>query len=200
LSSRVLLGIRHFDQSRITPRERSSRNQFTLQALRSALSSFSSQHAAPLHPSMDSMSNDPFPWYRAHQMDSWCQRRFEIQDCFNHPIQVGTWQHHIILSNSNAPIAAFVGNKIDAHVGNHPANRFTSHMNVFLRTLWLPQVTMRNTVLLDHPLVAQDVASFRQAIRQFIAVHSTDNVRLELDYPRSIAMPPKRPKVPMYRR
>jgi hypothetical protein len=59
--------------------------------------------------------------------------------------------------------------------------------------LLLPQVTTRDTVLLDHPLVAQDVASFQQAIWQFIAVHSTDDIRLELmDYPCSVAMPPKR--------
>jgi hypothetical protein len=53
-----------------------------------------------------------------------------------------------------------VMHKIGACIGNHSANRFASHMNVFLCTLWLPQVSMRDTVLLDHPLVAQDVASF----------------------------------------
>jgi hypothetical protein len=70
-------------------------------------------------------------------------------------------------------------NKI-ARVGNH-------------RTLWLPQIATRETVLLDHPLAVQDVASFQQAIRQFIAVHATDDVRLELlNCLRSVAMPPKR--------
>jgi hypothetical protein len=64
-----------------------------------------------------------------------------------------------------------VMHKIDAHVGNHPANRFASYMNVFPRTLSLPHVATWDTVLLDHPLAVQDVASFQQAIRQFIAVH-----------------------------
>jgi hypothetical protein len=56
-------------------------------------------------------------------------------------------------------IAACVGNKIDAHIGNHSVNCFASHMNVFLCTLWLPHVTTWDTVLLDHPLVVQNKAS-----------------------------------------
>jgi hypothetical protein len=59
--------------------------------------------------------------------------------------------------------------KIAARVGNHC-------------TLWLPQIATWETVLLDHPLAVQDIASFRQAIRQFIAVHATDDVRLECSY------------------
>jgi hypothetical protein len=77
-------------------------------------------------------------------------------------------------------ISACIGNKKAARVGNH-------------RTLWLPQIATWETVLLDHPLAVQDVASFQQAIRQFIAVHTTDDVRLELlDCLRTVAMPPKR--------
>jgi hypothetical protein len=86
-----------------------------------------------------------------------------------------------------------VMHKIDACVGNHPANRFALYMNVFPRTLSLPHVVTWDTVLLDHPLAVQDVASFHQDIRQFIAVPTTDDVCLELlDYLHSIAMPPKR--------
>jgi hypothetical protein len=64
--------------------------------------------------------------------------------------------------------------KIDARVGNHPANHFASYMNVFPCTLSLPHVATWDTILVDHPLAAQDMASFQQAIWQFIAVHATD--------------------------
>jgi hypothetical protein len=40
--------------------------------------------------------------------------------------------------------------------------------------LLLPHVATWDTVLVDHPLAAQDVASFQQAIRHFIAMHATD--------------------------
>jgi hypothetical protein len=57
-----------------------------------------------------------------------------------------------------------VMHKIDACVSNHPANRFALYMNVFPHTLLLPHVTTWDTVLVDHPLAAQDVASFHRAI------------------------------------
>jgi hypothetical protein len=79
-----------------------------------------------------------------------------------------------------------VMHKIDARVGNHPANRFASYMNVFPCTLSLPHVSAWDTVLVDHPLAAQDVVSFHRAIRHFIAVHSTDEDHHELlEYIRS---------------
>jgi hypothetical protein len=53
-------------------------------------------------------------------------------------------------------------------------NRFASCINVFPHTLLLPHVMTWDTVLVDHPLAAQDVASFQGAIQQFIAVHATD--------------------------
>jgi hypothetical protein len=52
------------------------------------------------------------------------------------------------------------------HVGNHPANHFALYMNVFPRTLLLPHVTTWDTVLLDHPLAVQDLASFQPDIAQ----------------------------------
>jgi hypothetical protein len=73
-----------------------------------------------------------------------------------------------------------VMHKIDARVGNHPANHFASYMNVFPHTLLLPHVATWDTVLVDHPLAAQDVASFQGAIWHFIAVHATDEDRHEL--------------------
>jgi hypothetical protein len=73
-----------------------------------------------------------------------------------------------------------VMHKIDARVGNHPANRFTLYMNVFPRTLSLPHVATWDTVLVDHPLAAQNVASFHGAIRHFIAAHATDEDHHEL--------------------
>jgi hypothetical protein len=82
--------------------------------------------------------------------------------------------------------------KIDAHVGNNAANRFASYMNVFPCTLLLPHVATWDTVLVDHPLAAQDMASFQQAIRHFIAMHATDEDRHELlDYIHSIDKPCK---------
>jgi hypothetical protein len=44
-------------------------------------------------------------------------------------------------------------------------------MNVFPHTLSLPHVATWHA---DHPLAAQDLASFQQAIQHFIAVHATD--------------------------
>jgi hypothetical protein len=85
-----------------------------------------------------------------------------------------------------------VMHKINARVGNNAANRFALYMNVFPRTLPLPHVATWDTVLVDHPLAAQDVASFQQAIRSFIAVHATDKDHHELlDYIRSVAKPHK---------
>jgi hypothetical protein len=83
-----------------------------------------------------------------------------------------------------------VMHKIDACVGNNPVNRFASYMNVFPRTLSLPHVATWDTVLVDHPLAAQDVASFQGAIRQFIAIHATDEDRHELlEYIRNSTKP-----------
>jgi hypothetical protein len=85
-----------------------------------------------------------------------------------------------------------VMHKINARVGNHPANRFASYMNVFPRTLLLPHVATWDTILVDHPLAAQDVASFQGAIRQFIAVHATDEDCHELlEYIRNSTKPRK---------
>jgi hypothetical protein len=67
-----------------------------------------------------------------------------------------------------------VMHKIDACVGNNAANRLASYMNMFPRTLSLSHVATWDTVLVVHPLAAQDVASFQQAIKHFIAVHTTD--------------------------
>jgi hypothetical protein len=85
-----------------------------------------------------------------------------------------------------------VMHKIDARVGNNPAHRFASYMNVFPRTLSLPHVATWDTVLVDNPLAAQDVASFQQAIKHFIAVHATDEDRRELlEYIRTSPKPRK---------
>jgi hypothetical protein len=82
--------------------------------------------------------------------------------------------------------------KIDARAGNNAVNRFASYMNVFPRTLSLPHVGTWDTVLVDHPLAVQDVASFQQAIPQFIAMHATDKDRHELlDYICNVAKPCK---------
>jgi hypothetical protein len=94
-------------------------------------------------------------------------------------------------------IAACIGNKIDACIGNHSANRFDFYMNVFPRTLWLPHVT-NDTVLVDHPLIVEDKASFLQAIWHLIAVPAIDKDRHELlDHTHSVAKPRKM-EVPMY--
>jgi hypothetical protein len=71
---------------------------------------------------------------------------------------------------------------------NNAANRFALYMNVFPCTLSLPHVATWDTVLVDHPLAVQDVASFQQAIWHFIAVHATDEL---LDYIHSVAKPRK---------
>jgi hypothetical protein len=85
-----------------------------------------------------------------------------------------------------------VMHKIDARVGNNPAHQFASYMNVFPRTLSLPHVATWDTVLVDNPLAVQDVASFHQAIKHFIAVHATDEDRHELlEYIRTSAKPRK---------
>jgi hypothetical protein len=85
-----------------------------------------------------------------------------------------------------------VMHKTDACVGNNAANRFASYMNVFQHTLSLPHVAMWDTVLVEHPLAVQDMASFQQAIRHFIAMHATKKDRHELlDYNCSIAKPCK---------
>jgi hypothetical protein len=82
--------------------------------------------------------------------------------------------------------------KIDACVGNNAANCFALYMNVFSRTLSFSHVATWDTVLVDHPLAAQDVAIFQQAIKHFIAVHATDEDRHELlDYVCSVAKPRK---------
>jgi hypothetical protein len=156
--------------------------QFTLLTLLcSAASSFSLQCNAPLHPSMDSTSNDPFTveWYD-HRVINLRYKHFVVRYHRLHcsalhsshsnmdytsngtkPIQwtlgANVASKHkivsIILSKLELgnivsycltvmhKIAAFVGNKINALVGNHSANRFASHINVFPRTLWLPHVT-----------------------------------------------------------
>jgi hypothetical protein len=81
-----------------------------------------------------------------------------------------------------------VMHKLDAHAGNHPANPFTLYMDVYPLTLLLPHVAMWDTVLVDHPLATQDKAGFQQAIRHFIAVHTTDEDCHELlDYICSVA-------------
>jgi hypothetical protein len=85
-----------------------------------------------------------------------------------------------------------VMHKINARVGNHPANRFTSYMNAFPCTLSLPHVATWDTIVVDHPLAAPDVASFQGAIQQFIAVHATDEDRHELlEYIRNSTKPHK---------
>jgi hypothetical protein len=77
-------------------------------------------------------------------------------------------------------------------VGNNAANHFALYMNVFPCTLPLSHVATWDTVLVDHPLVAQDVASFQQAIKHFVAVHATSEDWHELlVYIRSIAKPRK---------
>jgi hypothetical protein len=82
--------------------------------------------------------------------------------------------------------------KIDACVGNNAANHFASYVNVFPCTLLLPHVATWDTVLVDYPLAAQDVASFQQAIWHFIAMHATDEDCHELlDYIRNVAKPCK---------
>jgi hypothetical protein len=82
--------------------------------------------------------------------------------------------------------------KINACIGNHLANRFASYMNVFPHTLSLPHVVTWDTILVDHPLAAQDVASFQGAIRQFIAVHATDEDHHKLlEYIRNSTKPRK---------
>jgi hypothetical protein len=53
-------------------------------------------------------------------------------------------------------------------------NRFALYMTVFPCTMSLPHAATWDTVLVDHPLAAQDMASFQQAIWHFIAVHATD--------------------------
>jgi hypothetical protein len=53
-----------------------------------------------------------------------------------------------------------VMHKIDARVGNHPANCFALYMNVFPHTLSLPHVATWDTILVDHPLFTQDEAGF----------------------------------------
>jgi hypothetical protein len=59
-------------------------------------------------------------------------------------------------------------------------------------TLLLPHVATWDTVHVDHPLVAQDEASFQQAIQHFIAMHATDKDCHELlDYICSVAKPCK---------
>jgi hypothetical protein len=57
-----------------------------------------------------------------------------------------------------------VMHKIDACVGNHPANRFALYMDLFPCTLSLPHVAAWDTVLIDHHLAIQDKAGFLQAI------------------------------------
>jgi hypothetical protein len=84
-----------------------------------------------------------------------------------------------------------VMHKIDARVGNNAVNRFTSYMNVFPCTLSLPHVARWDTVLVDHPLAAQDMASIQQAIWHFIAVHATNKDYHELLDICSIAKPCK---------
>jgi hypothetical protein len=82
--------------------------------------------------------------------------------------------------------------KIDAHVGNHPVERFASYMDVFPHTLSLPHVATWDTILIDHPLATQDEAGFQPAMRHFIAMHTTDEDCHELlDYIRSVAKPCK---------
>jgi hypothetical protein len=85
-----------------------------------------------------------------------------------------------------------VMHKIDACVGNHPANRFALYMDVFPCTLSLPHVATWDTLLIDHPLATQDEAGFQQVLRHFIAVHATDeDCHKLLDYIRSVAKPCK---------
>jgi hypothetical protein len=85
-----------------------------------------------------------------------------------------------------------VMHKINARIGNNAANCFALYMKVFPCTLSLPHVATWDTVLVDHPLAAQDMASFQQAIKHFIAVHATDKDCHELlDYICSIAKPCK---------
>jgi hypothetical protein len=67
-----------------------------------------------------------------------------------------------------------VMHKIDACVGNNAPNRFVLYLNVFPHTLSLAHVATWDNVLVDHPLAAQDVASFQQANLHFIAMHATN--------------------------
>jgi hypothetical protein len=64
--------------------------------------------------------------------------------------------------------------KRDAFVGNNEANRFALYMNIFPHALLLPHLATWDTVLVDHPLAVQDMASFQQAIWHFISMHATD--------------------------
>jgi hypothetical protein len=84
-----------------------------------------------------------------------------------------------------------VMHKIDTHVGAaNAANRFASYMQVFPRTLSIQLLATWDNILVDHPLAAQDVASFHQAIRHFIEAHATDDDRHELlEYIRSVSKP-----------
>jgi hypothetical protein len=80
-----------------------------------------------------------------------------------------------------------VMHKIDAHIGNH---RLV--YGCISPYLLLPHVVMRDTILIDHPLATQDKASFQQANRHFIAVHTTDEDCHELlGYIHSVAKPRK---------
>jgi hypothetical protein len=85
-----------------------------------------------------------------------------------------------------------VMHKIDACVGKNAASCFASYMNMFPHTLSLAHVATWDTVLVYHPLASQDVASFQQAIKHFIAVHATDEDQHKLlDYVRNVAKPRK---------
>jgi hypothetical protein len=80
-----------------------------------------------------------------------------------------------------------VMHRIDAHIDNHPADRFALYMDVFPCTCCF-HMLRHDTILIDHPLATQDKAGFQQANRHFIAVHTTDEDCHELlDYIHSVA-------------
>jgi hypothetical protein len=143
---------------------------------------------APIHPIMDYCANNPFSveWDKTKATMETIKWTLGANGVTKHEI-VSPILSKFELGNIMAHCLT-VMHKIDARIGNNAANHFTLYMNVFPRTLSLPHVATWDTVLVDHPLGAQDVASFQQAIRHFIAVHASDKDCHELlDYIHNIA-------------
>jgi hypothetical protein len=137
---------------------------------------------------MASSPNDPFSvkWDKTKATTETIKWTLDINSATKHEI-VSPILSKFELGNIVAHCLT-VMHKIDAHVGNNAANRFAPYMNVFPHTLSLPHVVTWDTVLVDHPLAVQDVATFQQAIWHLIVMHATDEDRHELlDYICSIA-------------
>jgi hypothetical protein len=133
---------------------------------------------------MDSGPNDPFSieWDETKATTETIKWTLGINGAMKHEI-VSPILSKFELGNIMAHCLA-VMHEIDA-IGNNAANCFALYMNVFPCTLLFPHVATWDTVLVDHPLAAQDVASFQPAIWHFIAMHATDEDHHELlDYVR----------------